>query len=111
MNYFVGVVLHVLRGNPLKGSDKYSFDLPAINSDEDWKALRDKTWADAGEFASLVEQFPEEKLWEDFFDKKYGSYYRNFHGIIEHCHYHLGQIVLIKKIILQAEDRVTGIAK
>jgi hypothetical protein len=29
--------------------------------------------------------------------EKYGNYYRNIHGIIEHIHYHLGQIVLIEK--------------
>jgi hypothetical protein len=103
MNYFVSVVLKVLRGNALSGSDKYSFDLPPIRSAEDWNALLNKTWTDAEEFARLVEQFPEDKLWEDFFDKKYGNYYRNFHGVIEHSHYHLGQVVLIKKIILQQE--------
>jgi hypothetical protein len=42
---------------------------------------------------------PENKLEEVFDDKKYGNYYRNITGIIEHNHYHLGQIVLIKKII------------
>ena len=60
-----------------------------------------KTWSDAEIFASLVEQMPEQQLWEDFADNKYGNYYRNIHGFIEHCHYHLGQIVLIKKIIQQ----------
>jgi hypothetical protein len=62
----------------------------------------DKTWADAENFASLVVQMPESKLWEIFSDEKYGNYYTNIHGTIEHTHYHLGQIVLIKKIILQA---------
>jgi len=36
-------------------------------------------------------------------EEKYGNYYRNFHGIIEHCHYHLGQIVLIKKMLLSGK--------
>jgi hypothetical protein len=51
----------------------------------------------------MIEQLPETKLWEDFWGEKYGNFYRNFHGIIEHGHYHLGQIVLIKKIIQQAK--------
>ncbi len=51
-----------------------------------------------------IEQLPESKLWETFSDEKYGNYYRNIHGIIEHSHYHLGQIVLIKKILLQANE-------
>ena len=60
-----------------------------------------KTWSDAETLANLIEQLPESRLWEDFSDNKYGNYYRNLHGIIEHCHYHLGQIVLIKKLLQQ----------
>jgi len=49
----------------------------------------------------LIEQLPETKLGETFSDEKYGTYYRNLHGIIEHNHYHVGQIVIIKKLLLQ----------
>ena len=73
-----------------------------FQSQEDWNKLLDKTWSDAETFASLIEQLPEAKLGETFIDEKYGTYYRNLHGIIEHIHYHLGQIVLIKKILVQA---------
>jgi hypothetical protein len=104
MNYYVSAVLKVLQGEPLNASDKYSFDHPPILSQEDWEKLLDKTWTDAENFASLVEQLPESKLWEAFSDNKYGNYYRNIHGIIEHIHYHLGQIVLVKKILLQAGE-------
>ncbi len=106
MNYFISAVLEVLEGKPLNAHDKYSFDLPVIQSREDWEKLLDKTWTDAEKFASLVEQLPEAKLWEDFSEKKYGNYYRNIHGIIEHTHYHLGQIALIKKILLQANEHL-----
>ena len=44
---------------------------------------------------------PEGQLKENFVDEKYGSYLRNIDGMIEHCYYHLGQIVLIKKIITE----------
>lgn len=104
MNYYVSAVLKVLRGEPLDASDKYSFDHPPILSREDWEKLLDKTWKDAENFATLIEQLPESKLWESFSDEKYGNYYRNIQGIIEHIHYHLGQIVLIKKILLQSND-------
>ena len=100
INYYVSAVLKVLEGGPLDAHDKYSFDLPLIQSDEDWEKLLNKTWTDAKNFVTLIEQLPESKLENDFSEKKYGSYYRNLHGLIEHTHYHLGQIVLIKKIIL-----------
>lgn len=98
-NYYVGAVAQVLRGEPLTAKDKYSFDHPSIQSTEDWEALLQKTWTDAEEFARMVEDFPADKLGETFADEKYGSYYRNLTGIIEHMHYHLGQIAIIKKMI------------
>jgi hypothetical protein len=99
MNYYIHVVMEVLWGKPLNASDKFSFEHAPILSQEDWEELLSKTWRDAESFAILIEQLPESKLREDFSENKYGSYYRNISGIIEHIHYHLGQIVLIKKIL------------
>jgi len=101
INYYVSAVLKVLQGEPLNAHDKFSFDCPPIGSPEDWENLLNKTFTEAEIFAGLIEQLPESKLEENFTDEKYGTYYRNLHGIIEHTHYHLGQIALIKKIILQ----------
>jgi len=101
INYFVEAATKVLEGKALDSNDKFSFTHPPINSQQDWENMLKKTFNDAEKFASLIEQLPESKLSEDFSDKKYGNYYRNLQGIIEHAHYHLGQIALIKKIIFQ----------
>ncbi len=102
MNYYVSATVGVLQGGPLNAKDKYSFDRPPIHSQEDWEHLLDKTWTDAQDLANLIEQLPESVLWENFVDEKYGNYYRCIHGLIEHCHYHLGQIALLKKMLVQA---------
>lgn len=99
INYYIDAVMKVLQGTPLTAKDKYSFDHPPVASQEDWEGLLNKTWKEVTDFTVLVEAFPESKLEEVFVDEKYGTYYRNFTGIIEHTHYHLGQIVLIKKIL------------
>jgi len=101
INYYITAVTKVLQGEPLNASDKFSFDHPQIQSEEEWKNLLDNTWKDAEKFATLIEQLPDSRLWENFEDGKYGNYYRNIQGIIEHTHYHLGQIVLIKKLLQQ----------
>ena len=106
MNYYVSAVLEVLQGGSLNAHDKNSFDHTSILSQEDWQKLLDKTWTDAENFSRLIEEMPDNKLWEIFSDKKYGNYYRNILGVIEHSHYHLGQIVLIKKIIQISEPTV-----
>lgn len=99
VHYYVHEVLKVLEGAPLNSKDALSFNHPPISSQEEWEALLEQVWADAERFASLTEQLPDEKLWETFHSEDYGNYYRNLHGIIEHAHYHLGQIVLIKKVL------------
>lgn len=104
INYYVSVQLEVLKGKPLNAHDKFSFDHPSVNSAGDWDKLLNKVWTDADDLIGLVEQFPESKLWENFTDSKYGTYYRNLAGMIEHTHYHLGQITIIKKLIREKKD-------
>jgi hypothetical protein len=99
VNYFVSVALKVLEGGPLHGNDTYSFSHPPIHCQEDWDGMVAKALAEAEAFANLVAQLPDDRLWDNFAEEKYGSYYRNIHGIIEHTHYHLGQIALVKKMI------------
>lgn len=99
INYFVEAMLQVLHGGPLDAHDKFSFDCPPINNEAEWKAMLALHYAHAEEMASLIEKLPESVLWEIFVEEKYGTYYRNIQGIIEHSHYHLGQIVIIKKMI------------
>src|ERR1041384_486111 len=62
MNYYVDVVIKILKTEPVNAHDKYSFDCPPIISEEDWQKLQDKTWADAETFSKLVEELPEDKL-------------------------------------------------
>ncbi|MEP2935356.1 MAG: DUF1572 domain-containing protein [Gilvibacter sp.] len=99
INYFVEAILEVLQNRPLVAHDKYSFDHPPLNSEADWEAMKQNSYTKAQLFSDLVKELPEEKLWENFWDKKYGNYYSNIQGIIEHTHYHLGQISIIKKML------------
>jgi hypothetical protein len=99
MSYFVPVLSNVLRGNKLDAHDKYSWQPPVIGSQQSWEELLTSIWKEAEAAAGLIEILPAAKLEEDFSEEKYGSYYRNIAGIIEHLHYHLGQIVLLKKLV------------
>ena len=101
LNYYVAGLIQVFEGGTLDIRDKYSFDCPPITSQADWNKLRDKSFADAEKFAELVEKMPENQLNKGFVDIKYGDYRRNIHGVIEHTYYHLGQIVLMKKLMTE----------
>lgn len=102
IHYFVAAVLPVLEGGALDAHDRFSFDHPPITCAADWQQLCERTFSTAERFALLVEQLPDERLHAAMADPKYGTWYRNLHGIIEHTHYHLGQIVILKKLLRSA---------
>lgn len=101
INYYVCAAIRVLNNEPINAEDKYSFEHPPIHSSKDWEDMLNKTWSDSKMFIDLIEKLPENKMEDVFYEEKYGIYYRNLHGIVEHSHYHLGQIALIKKFLNQ----------
>ncbi|HAO46385.1 MAG TPA: DUF1572 domain-containing protein [Ferruginibacter sp.] len=103
IHYYIAGVLNVLEGGTLNIKDKFSFDFPPIQSQHDWQAVTGRLWADTERLAACVERMTHEEMQADFAGKQYGSYQRNIDALIEHCYYHLGQIVLIKKMVLAAE--------
>ncbi len=99
IHYYIGGVLQVFEGGTLDIHDQYSFDFPAIQSQEDWDNRLHNFFEDTEKLAQCIEQIPENKLSEVFVDEKYGTYQRNVEALIEHAYYHLGQVSLIKKIL------------
>ena len=99
IHYYINGINQVFNGGTLDIRDQFSFDFPAMQSQEDWETFLSRFWSDAETFAAMIEQMPDEKLKQVFVDEKYGTYQRNIDGMIEHSYYHLGQIVLLKKMI------------
>ncbi|WP_298545710.1 DinB family protein [uncultured Aquimarina sp.] len=101
INYYLAGVLNVFMVGKLEIKDKFSFDMPPITSETDWKNLINEFLVNAEKLTLEVEKMDDQKLDEIFVDQKYGTYSRNIEGIIEHSYYHLGQISLIKKLIIE----------
>jgi len=99
VSYYLDAIIDVAEGKPLTMKDELSFLCPDISSDEEWNTLVQSVWDRVDKAASLVESLDDEILTTDFSDEKYGSYFRNVHGLIEHTHYHLGQIVMLKRLV------------
>ncbi|MET3536643.1 DUF1572 domain-containing protein [Chryseobacterium limigenitum] len=99
IHYYIAGLINVFEGGDLEIKDKYSFDLPPIEFQEQWVELLNQLWIDSEKFATLLEQMADSKMDEIFVDEKYGTYLRNIDGMIEHSYYHLGQIALIKKLL------------
>lgn len=100
LNYYVKGVIPVFDGGDLTIRDKYSFDMPPITSETDWQNLQQEVWTNVETLAQKIEVLSEEQIWQPFannVNNKYGNYFTNITAMIEHTHYHFGQILLIKK--------------
>ncbi len=98
IHYYLNGIKTVFQGGTLDIRDQFSFTFPPIDSQDKWDNFLFKFWNDTEELVTLIEQMPDEKLNDVFVDEKYGTYQRNIDAMIEHAYYHLGQIVLIKKM-------------
>lgn len=103
INYYLAGLIHAFEKGKLEIKDKYSFDLPQMQYEADWHKLVTDFLNNSETFAKEVEEMEENLFDQPFVDEKYGSYLRNIEGVIEHSYYHLGQISLIRKMILQNE--------
>jgi hypothetical protein len=92
--------LKAFENGKLEISDKYSFDLPPIQTEADWNKLVTDFLGNSEKFAKQVEQMDDSIFDQPFVDEKYGSYLRNIEGVVEHAYYHLGQISLLRKMIM-----------
>ncbi|TVQ06167.1 MAG: DUF1572 domain-containing protein, partial [Balneolaceae bacterium] len=92
VNYYLAGILNVFNGGDLEIRDKYSFDLPPVESENDWKELTDRFLVNSEKFVQEVAKIPDTKLDQAFVNEKYGTYLRNIEGVIEHSYYHLGQL-------------------
>ncbi len=103
VNYYLKGVLNVFQGGDLEIKDKYSFDMPEISSETDWLNLVNEFVSNAEKFISHVEKMDDNLLTQPFVKEEYGSCLKNIEAQIEHSYYHLGQVSLIKKLIMLRE--------
>jgi uncharacterized damage-inducible protein DinB len=101
VNYYLKGILNVFEGGELEIKDKFSFDMPEIKSEMDWLDLVNDFIHNSERFIDQVEKMDEKDLAQQFVKEEYGSYLRNIEAQIEHSYYHLGQISLVKKLIMQ----------
>ncbi|MEP6684199.1 MAG: DinB family protein [Parafilimonas sp.] len=96
--YWNGVIMQRLKGSNPSIPEINGYNVSEFKNENDWQKLKERTHESFIQLASLIKHFPEEKLEETYAEGK-SSYYKNFQGIVEHAHYHLGQIVILKNIV------------
>ena len=96
--YWNGIMMQRINGVNPAIPDTNGFDVSELRNENDWNDLKEKAYQSFIALATAVKNFPEEKLNEISPTGK-STYYKNFQGIVEHAHYHLGQMVIIKKLL------------
>lgn len=95
--FYNKVVMERIRGTEPIINNANGFDVQVSNEAE-WQQLKQDACVSFKSLAYMVGSLTEEKLF-GLTPNGHSNFYKTFHGIAEHGHYHLGQIVLIKKII------------
>jgi len=102
INYYLAGVCDFFEGSELTIRDAHSFDMEPIDSESGWLLLRDSLFENSERFAGHVEGFSTEQLDAFFVKEAYGTYRRNIEAQIEHAYYHLGQVSLIRKMLIRS---------
>ncbi|MBK9551028.1 MAG: DUF1572 domain-containing protein [Saprospiraceae bacterium] len=99
INYYLDGLLRALESGVLDIHDKFSFDMPPINSEDDWLKLRNEFIKNAELIINKVKDIDQSTRHATFLDETYGTHEKNINGVVEHCYYHLGQVVIIRKML------------
>lgn len=93
--YNLVITGRLLGANPAVDSNNGM--VTTIQNEDDWQLLKQRTLDSFKELARLVSELPDDKLYNLTPTGK-ATFYKTLHGLSEHAHYHLGQIILLKKL-------------
>ncbi|HVT84752.1 MAG TPA: DinB family protein [Chitinophagaceae bacterium] len=92
------VILRLQNDNRPVNYDANGFDVPLLDTEKSWQQLKENVLSSFIKLAEEVEAMPEEKLFE-LTPSGSATFYKTLHGVVEHAHYHMGQMMIIKKLI------------
>jgi hypothetical protein len=98
ITYWNRVMVQRINGIKVEIPEDNGFEIGDTLTDADWKHLREDNIASAHELATVIINVAESRLPEPIL-KEYSSTYKNLQGTVEHIHYHLGQLMLIKQLV------------
>ena len=98
ITYYNIVVRKRLDGIGTEIPESNGFDMPPVTTDGEWEQLKHYNITSAHELAAKMREVDETKLHEPIIEGQ-STFYKNMQGCVEHIHYHLGQIVLLRNLI------------
>ncbi|MBS1622360.1 MAG: DinB family protein [Bacteroidetes bacterium] len=95
--YNEAVLFRVVKDSQTVNYEANGFDVPELKTEVEWQHLKEATLSSFTNLADKVLAMPEEQLFE-LTPSGIATFYKTLHGVTEHAYYHMGQIVVIKKI-------------
>ena len=104
LTYWNRVMARRAQGQATEVGPANGFDGPDLRTEADWAELQADNLRSAHELAEAIRGFAADKL-EDAILPTYSSAYKNLQGAVEHIHYHLGQLVVLKNLVRNQHEQ------
>lgn len=98
LSYWNRVMIERINGNAPVIPEVNGFDVGTISNEAEWKKLIRDLLITGSELAIAIKDFDEDRL-EEPVAEGLSTSYKNLQGTVEHVHYHLGQIVILKHLV------------
>ena len=92
------VMVQRIQGNTVTIDEHNGFTLPPLQTEDAWLKLQVDNNISSHELAVAIVNFDDAKLEQPLVSGG-SSAYKNLQGAVEHVHYHLGQMVILKKLV------------
>jgi uncharacterized damage-inducible protein DinB len=101
ITFYNKIILERLHGSNPQIDEINGYNLPPLENEAAWELLKENNLQSAQELADEARLIADDTLQEPVVEDG-SSRYKSLHGVTEHGYYHLGQIVILKKLIRAA---------
>ncbi len=98
LNFYNDILFDRLNGRLTTVNSANGFDMPPLKNEEEWQALKALNMSSAKKLTEFIKTLPDEFLFVKLPGQN-NTPYQDIHGVAEHAAYHLGQIVILKKLL------------
>lgn len=104
LTFWNRVIVKRINGIAVAEPADNGYFVPELLDEADWQQLKADNLKSAHELAAAIRQFDVDALEQPILPE-HSTAYRNLQGSVEHVHYHLGQMVILKKLIRAQQGR------
>ena len=93
------------QGAKVEISESNGFDNSALADEAQWRGLKQDCFQSAQLLAEAIRKLSDVQLQQPILPA-YPTAYKSLQGAVEHVHYHLGQIVILKQLVRALNEKM-----